>query len=65
MIQPLPNQYELVLLLALPLAVIQREALAAEVEDVATGAFLKPENALGAEYRRWHLVVEEILKLAD
>lgn len=65
MIQVLANQHQLVLELALPLRIVQRETLAAEVEDMAFGAFIKPENALSPKDRLRQLVVEKMLKLAN
>jgi hypothetical protein len=61
----LANQHQLVLGLPLPLVVVEGKALAAEVEDMALGAFVKPENALGTKHDLGQLVVEKVLKLAN
>ena len=45
------DQHELVPAWRRPGIVINGEALAGQVEDVATLAFVKPEDALGAKYR--------------
>jgi hypothetical protein len=65
MIQVLPDQHQLVLLLAFPLVVIEREALTAEVEDMPFGTFIKPENSLSPENRLRELIVEKILESFD
>ncbi len=59
------DQDQLVLALAGPVAVIDGEAFASQVEDVAAIAFVEPENPLGAEHRRRQLIVEEVLELAQ
>ena len=46
-----------------PLAVVDGETLAGQVEDVALAALVEPEDSLGPEDPRRQLVVEEVLKL--
>lgn len=65
MIEILANEHELVFGLTLPLIIIQGKALAAEVEDMPLGAFVKPENAFGPENILRQLIVEEVLELTD
>src|SRR5882757_10453984 len=69
MLQPLPvqvstDQHELVFHRSAPTALIQGEALADEVEDVALVAFLDPEQTLGPKdgVRK---ALQEVLKLVD
>jgi hypothetical protein len=61
----LPNQHKLSFRSTFPLGVIQREALAAEVKDVALGAFIKPEDAFCTENRCRKLRIQEMLELLD
>ena len=57
------NQHDLVLAIAGgPVGVVDGEALAGQVEDVATLAFVEPENAFGSEDGGGQLIVEEILE---
>jgi hypothetical protein len=65
-IEVLADQDELVFaFVGLPLVVVEGEAFAGEVEDMALRTFVEPEDALGPEHVGGHLVVEEMLKLAD
>ena len=64
-VEILADQHQLVLALPRPVAVVDGEAFARQVEHVATLAFVEPEDALGPEDPRWHLVVEEVLELAQ
>jgi len=59
------DDHQLILAGADPVAVIDREAFACQVEDMAPLALVEPENALGAEDGRRQLVVEEILEFAQ
>ena len=65
MIEILTDQNQLILRRTFPLIVIQREPFAAQVENVTLRAFIKPENAFGAEHIRRQLVVEEVLEFSD
>ena len=65
MVEVLANEHQLIFGGTFPFIVIQGKALAAEVENVALGAFLKPEDALGPKDRFRQLIIEEILKLAN
>ena len=64
-IQVLTNQHQLVLGFAFPVIIIQREAFAAEVEDMTFGAFAEPENTLSAKDISRKLIVEEELEFAN
>ena len=61
----LANEDQLIFLGSSPLAVVQREALTTEMEDVALLALLKPKNALRSKDTFRQLVVEEMLELAN
>ena len=65
MIKVLTNQYDLILGIAFPFVVVQRKALPAEMENVSLRAFIKPENAFGAENILRQLIIEKVLKLAN
>ena len=66
MIQVLTDQHQLILSRTIvPFFVIQREPLAAEMENVTFGAFVKPEDTFCSENRCRQLVVEEILEFLD
>ena len=57
------NQHDLVLAIAGgPVGIVDGEALAGQVEDVAPLAFVEPENAFGPKDRGGQLIVEEILE---
>ncbi len=64
-VEALADQYQLVLGGRGPVAVVDREALAGEVKDVAPLALVEPEDSLGAEHPWGHLVVEKVLELAQ
>ncbi len=64
-VEVLANEDDLVFGLASPFGVVEGEAFAAEVEDVAFGAFVEPEDAFGAEDGGGKLVVEEVLEFLD
>ena len=56
------NDHQLVFTGPFPIGVVDREAFACQVEDMAPLALLKPKNSLGAKDGGWQLVVEEVLK---
>jgi len=64
-VQVLADQHQLVAAFARPIAVVDREALARQMEDVAPLALLEPEDALGAEHPPRQLIVEEILEFSQ
>jgi hypothetical protein len=49
----------------LPLVIVEGKAFAAEVKDVAFGAFVKPENALSAKHVGGQLVIQKMLEFAN
>jgi hypothetical protein len=55
---PNPDQSTLVeFLVSFPLIILNRETLAAKVEDVAIRTLIKPENAFSAENIGWQLII--------
>jgi len=58
------DQHQLVLALALPFGVIDRETFAGQMKDMAPLTFVKPENPLGPKHAAGQLVVQEVLELA-
>lgn len=65
MVKVLTNQNQLIFGFAFPIVIIQGETLAAEVKNVALGAFLEPKDTLSAEYVFGELVVQKVLKFLD
>ena len=65
-IEVFADQYDLVLAFgAGPFGIVDREALAGEVEHVAPLAFVEPQNSFGSKYRSGHQIVEKVLELAQ
>ena len=62
MIKVTSDQHKLVLSRAGPIAVVNGEALASQMEHMASFAFLEPENPFGPEHLCRQLVVQKILK---
>ena len=62
MIKVTSDQHKLVLSRSGPIAVVNGEALASQMEHVASFAFLEPENPFGPEHLCRQLVVQKILK---
>ena len=65
MVEVAANDHQLVLALTRPLAVIDRKALAGQMEHVAAFTLVEPQDAFGAEHRCRKLVVEEVLEFAQ
>ena len=59
------NQHQLVLAIAGPIGVVDGKSFACQMEHVASFAFVEPEDSLGSEHLLGHLVVEEVLELAQ
>ena len=59
------NQHQLVLAITGPVGVVDGISFACQMEHVASFAFVEPEDSLGSEYLLGHLVVEEVLELAQ
>ena len=60
----LTDQHQLVLAFAIPVAVINGEAFASQMKNMALFAFDKPKDALGTKNALGQLIVEEVLKFA-
>ena len=65
MVNLLTDQHQLVFAFAIPFAVINGEAFASQVKNVALFAFVKPKDAFGAKNALGQLIVEEVLKFAE
>lgn len=61
------DQHKLVAALAggAPVAVVDREAFAGQVEYMTPFALVEPEDAFGAEDAGWQLIIEKVLELAQ
>jgi hypothetical protein len=57
MLQILTNQHQLGFGFTFPLIILNRETLAAKVEDVAIRTLIKPENAFSAKNIGWQLII--------
>ena len=64
MVHLLTDQHQLVFALAIPIAVIDREAFASQVKNMALFAFGEPKDAFRTKNAVWQLIVQEILKFA-
>lgn len=65
MIETFANEYELVFARSAPIAVIEGEALAGEMKNMAAFTFVKPKNPFGTENGGGELVIEKVLELAQ
>ena len=61
----LTDQHQLIFAFAIPVAVINGEALASKVKNMALFAFIKPKDAFGTKNALRQLIVEEVLKFAE
>ena len=61
----LTDQHQLIFAFAIPVAVINGEALASKVKNMALFAFFKPKDAFGTKNALRQLIVEEVLKFAE
>ena len=59
------NQHQLVLAITGPVGVVDGKAFACQMEHVAAFAFVEPEDSFGPEHLLRHLVVQEVLELAQ
>jgi hypothetical protein len=64
-IETFTDQYELGFARTAPIAVIEGEALAGEMKNMAAFAFVKPKNSFGTENGGGELVIEKVLELAQ
>ena len=59
------DQHQLVLAITGPVGVVNGKAFACQMEHMAAFAFVEPEDSLGPKHLLGHLVVEEVLELAQ
>ena len=59
------NQHQLILAISGPVGVVDGKAFACQMEHVAAFAFVEPQHSLGTEHLLRHLVVQEVLELAQ
>ena len=59
------DQHQLIFAITGPVGVVDGKAFARQMEQMAAFAFVEPKDALGAENLLGHLVVEEVLELAQ
>ena len=59
------DQHQLIFAIPGPVGVVDGKAFARQMEQMAAFAFVEPKDALGAENLLGHLVVEEVLELAQ
>ena len=59
------DQNQLILAIAGPVGVIERKSITRQMEHMAVFAFLEPEDSLCSEHLFGHLVVQEVLELAQ
>ena len=59
------DQHQLILAITGPVGVVDGKAFARQMEHMAAFAFVEPQDSLGPEHLLGHLVVEEVLELAQ
>ena len=59
------DQHQLIFAITGPVGVVDGKAFACQMEHMAAFAFVEPEDSLGPEHLLGHLVVEEVLELAQ
>ena len=59
------DQHQLILAITGPVGVVDGKAFARQVEHMAAFAFVEPQNSFGSKHFLGHLVVEEVLELAQ
>ena len=59
------DQHQLIFPITGPVGVVDGKAFACQMEHVAAFAFVEPEDSLGPEHLLRHLVVQEVLELAQ
>ena len=65
MVDVAADHHQLIFPITGPVGVVDGKAFACQMEHVAAFAFLKPEDSLGPEHLLGHLVVQEVLELAQ
>ena len=59
------DQHQLIFAITGPVGVVDGKAFARQVEHMAAFAFVEPQNSFGSKHFLGHLVVEEVLELAQ
>ena len=59
------DQHQLIFAITGPVGVVDGKAFACQMEHMAAFAFVEPQDSLGPEHLLGHLVVEEVLELAQ
>ena len=59
------DQHQLIFAIPGPVGVVDGKAFSRQMEHVAAFAFVEPEDSFGSEHLLGHLVVEEVLELAQ
>ena len=59
------DQHQLILAITGPVGVVDGKAFARQMEHMSAFAFVEPQDSLGPEHLLGHLVVEEVLELAQ
>ena len=65
MVDVAADQHQLIFAIPVPVGVVNGKAFACQMEHMAAFAFLEPEDSLGPEHLLGHLVVQEVLELAQ
>ena len=65
MVDVAADQHQLILAITGPVGVVDGKAFARQVEHMAAFAFVEPQNSFGSKHFLGHLVVEEVLELAQ
>ena len=59
------DQHQLIFAITGPVGVVDGKAFACQMEHMAAFAFVEPQDSLGPKHLLGHLVVEEVLELAQ
>ena len=59
------DQHQLIFAITGPVGVVDGKAFARQMEHMAAFAFVEPQDSLGPKHLLGHLVVEEVLELAQ
>ena len=59
------DKHQLIFAITGPVGVVDGKAFARQMEHMAAFAFVEPQDSLGPEHLLGHLVVEEVLELAQ
>ena len=65
MVDVAADQHQLIFAITGPVGVVDGKPFARQMEHVAAFAFVEPKDSLGSEHFLGHLVVQEVLELAQ